>query len=173
MVWRKRSLLTAHTRQQGFAQSSGEGKLSTDGDPMVTVVMPVKGVKEHSEGNWHTQLATSYKGPVEFVFVVESRQDPAYRVLVQLIEYYQSCAGALRSRHSSEKKPAGTSQLRCQVSDTKTLTLSVAGAANTCSQKLHNMLHGISVANLESAYTLFLDDDVTLHHKMIKHLVRS
>ena len=59
--------------------------------PKVSVVMPVKGMREHSRNNWASHLSSSdglnrpSRG-LEFVFVVESEADPAYDTLLALIE---------------------------------------------------------------------------------------
>lgn len=47
----------------------------------VSVVLPVKGVRAHSLENWQTHLGVSYPGKLEYIFVVESEDDPAYRKL--------------------------------------------------------------------------------------------
>ena len=45
------------------------------------MVMPVKGVKEESLQNWATQLTTGYGGELEYLFCVESEDDPAVRAV--------------------------------------------------------------------------------------------
>jgi hypothetical protein len=37
------------------------------------VVLPVKGCRKHSLANWQSQLAMQYAGPLEFLFVVDSK----------------------------------------------------------------------------------------------------
>jgi hypothetical protein len=49
--------------------------------PPVSVVMPVKGCRPHSRSNRSSHLGLSYPGPLEFIFVVESEEDPAFREL--------------------------------------------------------------------------------------------
>ncbi|KAI4966988.1 hypothetical protein ZWY2020_034466 [Hordeum vulgare] len=57
--------------------------------PMVSVVMPLKGFGEHNLQNWRTQITSLYGGPLEFLFVVESKDDPAYRAVSRLIVEYK------------------------------------------------------------------------------------
>lgn len=104
--------------------------------PRVSVVMPLKGFGEHNLHNWRSQITSLYGGPLEFLFVVESTEDPAYRAVSMLI-----------------------SELKDEV-DAKIV---VAGLSTTCSQKIHNQLVGVDKMHKDSKYVLFLDDDVRLH----------
>ncbi|KAM1173708.1 hypothetical protein FF1_026364 [Malus domestica] len=104
--------------------------------PRVTVVMPLKGFGEHNLHNWRSQVTSLYGGPLEFMFIVESREDPAYRAVSLLL-----------------------SDLKDEV-DAKIV---VAGLSTTCSQKIHNQLIGVEKMHKDSKYVLFLDDDVRLH----------
>ncbi|KAL6224084.1 hypothetical protein ACLB2K_002940 [Fragaria x ananassa] len=104
--------------------------------PRVSVVMPLKGFGEHNLHNWRSQITSLYGGPLEFIFVVESTEDPAYHAVSML-----------------------TSELKEEV-DAKII---VAGLSTTCSQKIHNQLVGVDKMHKDSKYVLFLDDDVRLH----------
>ena len=85
--------------------------------PRVSVIMPLKGFGEHNLQNWRTQVRSDcnifvpihadtihdfavdthkqlqitslYGGPLEFLFVVESKDDPAYRAVSRLIVEYK------------------------------------------------------------------------------------
>lgn len=46
-----------------------------------------------------------------------------------------------------------------------------AGAATTCSQKVHNMLAGAHAASAEAEFVLFVDDDATPHPHIVSSLV--
>ncbi|KAL4180773.1 hypothetical protein AMTRI_Chr12g234100 [Amborella trichopoda] len=104
--------------------------------PKVSVVMPLKGFGEHNLRNWRSQITSLYGGPLEFLFVVESRDDPAYHAASQLILDFKGTV------------------------DAKVI---VAGLSTTCSQKIHNQLAGVEMMHKDSKYVLFLDDDVRLH----------
>ncbi|KAL1318741.1 hypothetical protein HN51_071040 [Arachis hypogaea] len=104
--------------------------------PRVTVIMPLKGFGEHNLHNWRSQLTSLYGGPLEFLLVVESRDDPAYNAVSELISEFGSAI------------------------DAKVI---VAGLSTTCSQKIHNQLVGVEKMHKDSKYVLFLDDDVRLH----------
>ncbi|KAL9324725.1 hypothetical protein ACSQ67_009582 [Phaseolus vulgaris] len=112
--------------------------------PRVTVIMPLKGFGEHNLHNWKTQLTSLYGGPLEFLLVVESLEDPAYRAVSQLIADLE---GSVDAR------------------------VIVAGLSTTCSQKIHNQLVGVEAMHKDSKYVLFLDDDVRLHPGSIGALV--
>ncbi|PRQ46703.1 putative ceramide glucosyltransferase [Rosa chinensis] len=104
--------------------------------PRVSVVMPLKGFGEHNLHNWRSQITSLYGGPLEFLFVVESTEDPAYRAVSMLL-----------------------SELKDEVE----AKIVVAGLSTTCSQKIHNQLVGVDKMHKDSKYVLFLDDDVRLH----------
>ncbi|KAF5481956.1 hypothetical protein F2P56_002565 [Juglans regia] len=104
--------------------------------PRVSVVMPLKGFGEHNLHNWRSQVTSLYGGPVEFLFVVESTEDPAYHPVSLLISDFKDEVDA---------------------------KIIVAGLSTTCSQKIHNQLVGVEKMHNESKYVLFLDDDVRLH----------
>ncbi|KAL8489719.1 hypothetical protein ACS0TY_025565 [Phlomoides rotata] len=104
--------------------------------PRVSVVMPLKGFGEHNLHNWKTQVTSLYGGPLEFIFVVESTEDPAYHAVSQLLKDYKDDVEA---------------------------KILVAGHSTTCSQKIHNQLVGVEKMHKDSKYVLFLDDDVRLH----------
>ncbi|KAG2488516.1 hypothetical protein HYH03_013019 [Edaphochlamys debaryana] len=91
--------------------------------PPVSVVMPVKGVRPHSEANWRSQLGVTYGGQLEFVFVVESPDDPALPVLEVL--------AAQHAQQGAARGPA------------RGVRVVVAGEATACSQKAHNLVAGI------------------------------
>jgi cellulose synthase/poly-beta-1,6-N-acetylglucosamine synthase-like glycosyltransferase len=84
--------------------------------PMVSVVMPLKGFGEHNLRNWRSQITSLYGGPLEFIFVVESTEDPAYHAIRKLISNFQDNVNA---------------------------KILVAGLSTTCSQKIHNQLVGV------------------------------
>ncbi|XP_074269144.1 uncharacterized protein LOC141592402 isoform X2 [Silene latifolia] len=104
--------------------------------PRVSVVMPLKGFGEHNLHNWRSQITSLYGGPVEFLFVLENTEDPAYHAVSMLLKEFQDEV------------------------DAKVI---VAGYSITCSQKIHNQLIGAEKMHKDSKYILFLDDDVRLH----------
>lgn len=104
--------------------------------PRVTIIMPLKGFGEHNLHNWRSQVTSLYGGPLEFLFVVESTEDPAYNAVLRLLSDYRDDVDA---------------------------RILVAGLATTCSQKIHNQLVGVEQMHKDSKYVLFLDDDVRLH----------
>ncbi|EEC71990.1 hypothetical protein OsI_04841 [Oryza sativa Indica Group] len=114
--------------------------------PRVSVIMPLKGFGEHNLQNWRTQITSLYGGPLEFLFVVESKDDPAYHAVSRLIAEYKD-------------------KLEAKVV--------VAGLSTTCSQKIHNQLIGVEKMHKDSKYVLFLDDDVRLHPGTIGALTKE
>ncbi|KAG6740727.1 hypothetical protein NC652_039809 [Populus alba x Populus x berolinensis] len=104
--------------------------------PRVSVVMPLKGFGEHNLHNWRSQVISLYGGPLEFLFVVESTEDPAYHAVSRLIS---------------------------DIKDNIDARVVVAGLSTTCSQKIHNQLIGVEQMHKDSKYVLFLDDDIRLH----------
>ncbi|RXI08619.1 hypothetical protein DVH24_022763 [Malus domestica] len=59
-----------------------------------------------------------YGGPLEFMFIVQSTEDPAYRVV---------------------------SMLPSKLKDEVHAKIIVAGISTTCSQKIHNQLHYVDI----------------------------
>ena len=113
--------------------------------PMVSFILPVKGVREHSETNWRVLLTETrkWRGPAEFLFVVEAEDDEALPVLRRLVD-----------------------ELMC-----KNARLLVAGLATQTSQKLHNQLHGVDAAHADAEFVLFLDDDIAPHPELLPEMV--
>ncbi|KAJ1393557.1 Nucleotide-diphospho-sugar transferase [Sesbania bispinosa] len=114
--------------------------------PRVTVVMPLKGFGEHNLHNWRSQITSLYGGPLEFLFIVENTEDPAYHAVSRLLSEFKDDV------------------------DAKVI---VAGLSTTCSQKIHNQLVGVEKMHKDSKYVLFLDDDVRLHPGSIGALTRE
>jgi len=114
--------------------------------PRVSVVMPLKGFGEHNLQNWRSQITSLYGGPLEFLFIVESIDDLAYRAVSKLISEFKDSVDA---------------------------KIIVAGLSTTCSQKIHNQLVGVERMHKESKYVLFLDDDVRLHPGSIGALTKE
>lgn len=112
--------------------------------PRVSVVMPLKGFGEHNLHNWRSQVTSLYGGPLEFLFVVESTEDPAYHAVTRL---------------------------KSDFKDDVDIKIVVADLSTTCSQKVHNQLVGVDRMHKGSKYVLFLDDDVRLHPGTIGALV--
>ncbi|PKA59268.1 hypothetical protein AXF42_Ash001362 [Apostasia shenzhenica] len=104
--------------------------------PRVSVIMPLKGFGEHNLQNWKSQITSLYGGPLEFLFVLESIEDPSYQPVSMLISEFKDSVDA---------------------------KIVIAGLSTTCSQKIHNQLVGVEKMHKESKYVLFLDDDVRLH----------
>ncbi|KAL3829929.1 hypothetical protein ACJIZ3_018731 [Penstemon smallii] len=104
--------------------------------PRVSIVMPLKGFGEHNLHNWRSQITSLYGGPLEFLFIVDSIEDPAYHAVTRLLMDYKDEVDA---------------------------KIVVAGLSTTCSQKIHNQLVGVDKMHKDSKYVLFLDDDVRLH----------
>lgn len=115
--------------------------------PGVTVVMPVKGCRAFALENWTSQLELQYPGPLEFLFVTHSADDAAYDAARQLIAELRGRGAALDA------------------------AVLVAGPAATCSQKIHNICHGIRAAAAGNKYVLCLDDDVQLHRDTLSTFV--
>ncbi|XP_078445814.1 nucleotide-diphospho-sugar transferases superfamily protein isoform X2 [Wolffia australiana] len=82
------------------------------------------------------KITSLYGGPLEFLFIVESVDDPAYHAISLLISEFKDKIDA---------------------------KIVVAGLSVTCSQKIHNQLAGVEKMHKDSKYVLFLDDDVRLH----------
>ena len=154
-------------RTRGAARSRSRTRRSAapppPSPPPVAIVLPVKGVKPDSEDNWRAQLSSSYAGDREYVFVVESADDPA-------------AAAATRLAKEFGRDRAGRAgRVRVRVLE--------AGSSTRSSQKIHSMLKGARAVcggggdddddDAGAKYVLFLDDDVRTHANTIGSLVSS
>ena len=105
----------------------------------LSVIIPMKGIREHTMRNLRSHMATEYAGGIEIIIVVQGADDPAYDAILK-------------------EQQAGAPHVRSGLQ----LRLIVAGLAATTSQKVHNMLAGLS-ASSNTDFVLFLDDDVQTH----------
>jgi len=112
--------------------------------PMVSVLLPVKGVHAHTLMHWRSQIKASHGGQIEFIFCMESEEDPAY-------------AAAL--------------DFRRECGDSAVITIVSCGLSFYCSQKIHNLLKAVTLVNKDSDYVLFLDDDAQMSSTILSDLV--
>jgi len=112
--------------------------------PMVSVLLPVKGVHERTLEHWRSQVKASHGGPMEFIFCMESEEDPAY-------------AAAL--------------DFRRECGDSAVIKIVSCGLSFYCSQKIHNLLKGVTLIHKDSDYVLFLDDDAQMSSTILSDLV--
>ncbi|OHT05619.1 Ceramide glucosyltransferase [Tritrichomonas foetus] len=115
--------------------------------PMISVIMCCKGTHSNSLSNFKRNLRMEYPGPAEFIFVVESIDDPA-----------ASCA----------QKAIDETVFPQQLRRTQ---IAVAGLSFHNAQKIHNMLIGVTYCSPESKYVLFADDDVFFYPGLMEELV--
>ncbi len=134
--------------------------------PAVAAVLPARERRAHSEANWRAALELEYPGPLELLFVVGERSDPAAAAIAALLA---ARGAAPRTAGAPPPRPA---------------RLLAAGRAERSSQKIHNLLAGAAAAapppggggalnknaaakatttKPPPAYVLFLDDDVRPH----------
>eukprot|EP00286_Rhodomonas_abbreviata_P024423 CAMPEP_0181312284 /NCGR_PEP_ID=MMETSP1101-20121128/13613_1 /TAXON_ID=46948 /ORGANISM="Rhodomonas abbreviata, Strain Caron Lab Isolate" /LENGTH=512 /DNA_ID=CAMNT_0023419121 /DNA_START=195 /DNA_END=1729 /DNA_ORIENTATION=+ len=111
----------------------------------VSVVLPVKGIHADTLVNWRSQVESSHGGKIEFLFVVESEDDPAYDAAV-----------AFREEQGAHH----------------VIKVITCGLSFYCSQKIHNLLEGVSQISEDSDFVLFLDDDATMRPESLKTLIR-
>ena len=133
------SISEMRRKQQGLAPITDRSKL-----PRVSVVLPVKGVHSKTLSNWEHQLASTHGGKVEFIFCMESRDDPAYSAMKEFRDV---------SGHAEKIK------------------IVVAGFAFHCSQKIHNLLEGVKHVSDRSDYVLFLDDDAEMKPAIMQDMI--
>ena len=126
------------------AIESAGGKLALFASPWSPpgwMKLPVKGVRDDSYANWQSQVTSMYGGPLDFIFVVEAEDDPAYPHIERLIREHADA----------------------------NIRLLVAGRTWYCSQKMHNQLHGFeAVLRTAAKYVILLDDDIHLHPGTIR-----
>jgi hypothetical protein len=114
--------------------------------PMVSVLLPVKGVHERTLLHWRSQVKASHGGAMEFIFCMESEEDPAY---------------------------AAAQDFRQECGDAAVVKIVSCGLSFYCSQKIHNLLKGITLINKDADYVLFLDDDAQMSSAILSDLVHA
>ncbi|GAB4823475.1 hypothetical protein N2152v2_010521 [Parachlorella kessleri] len=128
-------------------------------------------------------------GPLEFIFVLESKLDPAHAAITQLLLnrqqgpskgfQYQSKATVAEQHHPQSEHQQhsseghGVSGGGDHSSEERTHRVVFSGAATRTSQKIHNLIAGLRAAEPHHAYALCLDDDVQLQPALLASLVRD
>ena len=134
----------------GAREGRREGQRSTRNSskklPMVSVLLPVKGVHERTLLHWRSQVKATHGGAMEFIFCMESEDDPAY---------------------------AAAQEFRRECGDSTVIKIVSCGLSFYCSQKIHNLLKGITLINKEAEYVLFLDDDAQMSSAILSDLVHA
>jgi ceramide glucosyltransferase len=110
--------------------------------PPVSVLAPCRGVDRHFERYARTLLSQDYPR-YAVLFVVESAADPAWGELNRILA-------------DTPDVPA---------------SLIIAGTAEGCSQKIHNLLVGIAHVVPETGVLAFVDSDVQVHPHWLRALV--
>jgi len=128
-----------------------ELEMSKKALPKVSVLLPVKGVHSMSVHNWQHQMESTHGGEVEFIFCMESTEDPAYEAVKRF--------RAARNSDTSRKGQGGE------------IKIVVAGLSFHSSQKIHNLLEGVKHMNPLSDYVLFLDDDAEMRPVIMRDMI--
>ncbi|KAK9864087.1 hypothetical protein WJX84_002864 [Apatococcus fuscideae] len=139
-LWSKSQDASSRLAQQDKSLQSQAADIPI---PKVTLILPVKGLRDGSIQAWASHLSQQYGGDLEAVFVVDDRSDPAH------------AAAEAALRHSK-----GQAGRRCPIE------LPVPGQKSPVSA-------GIKAASSNSKYVLCLDDDVTLHPTAVSMLVAA
>ncbi len=111
-----------------------------------SVIMAVKGVDSRLKANLDTIFSQDHPN-LEFVFCVESEQDPAYLFVKQTLA------------EVARRQPKIKAQLV------------VAGICLERSQKITNLMAGLERAGENSKYLVFLDSDIHLDKQYVRHLL--
>ncbi|MEI7480732.1 MAG: glycosyltransferase family 2 protein [Elusimicrobiota bacterium] len=111
----------------------------------VSVIVPCKGSPENLESNINSILEQDYPGEAEYIFVVPSRGDPAFKKLEAIL----SRPGPRRS-----------------------VLISSGASASACSEKILNILYGCEHVSENSEVLLFADCDLTVPRDWLTGMVR-
>eukprot|EP00283_Hemiselmis_rufescens_P001576 CAMPEP_0173469666 /NCGR_PEP_ID=MMETSP1357-20121228/77480_1 /TAXON_ID=77926 /ORGANISM="Hemiselmis rufescens, Strain PCC563" /LENGTH=452 /DNA_ID=CAMNT_0014437913 /DNA_START=239 /DNA_END=1597 /DNA_ORIENTATION=- len=132
-------------------KESGQTQPTSKKDlPKVSVLLPVKGVHSKSQHNWKHQMESTHGGEVEFIFCIESKDDPAYQAVKKF-----------REERNNDVTRKGQGEIK----------VVVAGLSFHSSQKIHNLLEGVKQVNPQSDYVLFLDDDAEMRPVIMRDLI--
>ncbi|GFY80846.1 nucleotide-diphospho-sugar transferases superfamily protein [Actinidia rufa] len=124
--------------------------------PRVTVVMPLKGFGEHNLHNWRSQITSLYGGPLEFHFVVESTEDPAYHAINRLLADYE--IGVERMHKDSKYVLFLDDDVRLHPGSIGALTAEMEKNPEMHADDFRNDRHGVVSELRDGGYS----DDMTL-----------
>lgn len=140
--------------------------------PSVAIVLPTRGYRPNSIQNWQAIVSLDYPSngncKLEFIFVMEDKHDPAHTVIQKLVKSTNNFYTSLNNRSAR---------------------IVYSGLASYSSQKIHNLIAGISAATSGNCsktktkrtadpqvvhkYILCLDDDVYLHPTALSSIIRD
>lgn len=114
--------------------------------PECVLIVPCKGLDQAFDTNIESFFLQDYE-PYHLWFVVQDTTDPAYRRLLELFEHL---------------KPSNR---------LKSAKVIVAGRAQSCSQKLHNLLFAYGQIPSETEALVFADSDACAGSDWLAHIV--
>lgn len=118
---------------------------ASDFTPFVSIIVPCRGLDQHLHENLAALCGQSYPA-YEIIFVVDSSDDPALKVIE-----------GVRSRGEN---------------NSSTLTrVVIAGKAVDCGQKVHNLIAAVREGDARSEVFVFVDSDARMHRDWLRSLV--
>jgi len=115
--------------------------------PAVAVICPCKGLDTTFDRNMNSLFDQNYP-QYEIFFVVQSKEDPAWHRLTQIMEQQKN------KKHSV------------------TTHILIAGEAQTCVQKVHNLIFACNALPEHIEVLAFIDSDACLKPHFLESLVR-
>lgn len=129
-----------------YAIKKATGKKRTYSFPPALLTVPCKGIDNEFERNIEAFFKLDYKN-YTLHLVVQAEDDPAYARLQAIVA-------------------------RCSAdSNAKDIKIMIAGIAEGCSQKIHNLLHSCHNAPENTEIFAFADADAYVTENWLKHLV--
>lgn len=114
--------------------------------PNTILIVPCKGLDETFDTNIESFFNQDYQ-PYHLCFVVQDTSDPAYTRLQELVNHFESAG-----------KP-------------QSVKILVAGQAEMCSQKLHNLLFAYRKIPSDTEVLVFADSDACAGEDWLAHIV--
>lgn len=132
--------------------------------PSLAVVLPCHGSYSFARicERWNSQLNTTYSGPVSFVYVVESLDDPAFMTICRYLSQVHGLEEAGKAALSQDPSYL-EKDVMLETSPHRSVRLAVAGVTSRSSQKIHNML--FALRDCTADFVAFLDDDIKVHRE--------
>ncbi|ADN49482.1 glycosyltransferase [Vulcanisaeta distributa] len=100
------SLLSLYFEIKYWRGRRRAGELINGNYPWVTVIMPVRGLDQNIKGNIASVLDQDYPGRRNYIFVLDSDDDPAYGIIKDLIKGFNVDASVLINRGGRSKGEA-------------------------------------------------------------------
>lgn len=139
----------------------------SDDAPFVTVIAPCRGLDEDLEANLSALFRQNFPA-YEILFVVDAETDESVPVIEKLIGRREGIVSDGRIDEDKSQKIPVHPVIPVNF---PSASLIVAGAADGCAQKVHNLREAVLRVSDESEIFVFVDSDARPAENWLRHLI--